>query len=684
MKKYPEARKGDTVDKIAGRDVADPYRWMEEIDSAETRKWVEAQAAVAEGYLTKLPRRAEIVKRIKKIWDYDSEGMPAVVNGRVFFSKRTGLQDQPVYFWKPDQDGAKETVLIDANTLSKDGAVALGNSAVSHDGKYFAYSVSEAGSDWEVWKVREVETGRDLDDVIKWVKFSAASWSADNKGFYYSRYDAPPPGAELSHKNENQKVFYHLLRTKQEEDKLVYQRADHPDWGFGAFETEDGKYLAIGVWNGSASEEGFYYRETSAGPKAPFVELFNFEAQYSLVGNDGPIFYFLTTRDAPNKKLVAVDLAKPAPENWKVIIPESKFPLVGASYLSEKFIIQKLVDAHDEVALHDKDGREISKIAMPGVGSVSGFGGRQTDKVTYYQFTNFLKPGTSYRYDVERGTSTLYRDTKVEFDAEKYEARLEMMPSKDGTKIPVFLCHRKGLKLDGSNPTILYGYGGFEVNLGPGFSPSDIVWMDFGGVYVQPSIRGGGEYGKTWHDAGRRANKQNCFDDFISVAEHLIAQKITSPKKLAISGGSNGGLLVAACLNQRPELFGAALPDVGVQDMLRFHKFTIGWAWQDEYGFPDKEEDAKILLKYSPLHNIKSGAKYPATLIQTGDHDDRVFPAHSFKYAATLQAAQSGPAPIILRVDLRAGHGAGKPTSKAIEEVADKYSFLCEALEIKP
>lgn len=680
---YPRAAASDVKETLHGVTVEDPYRWMEDIDSADTRKWVEAEAKLANDYLGKLPRRKEILDNLIKLMNYDRLGLPYLEAGRVFYTRKTGLQNQASLYWKEDAPDAKEHLLLDPNTLATDGTAAMSGWQVSRNGKLMAYGISKAGSDWTEWKIRDIDTGKDLPDVLKWVKFSEPNWNHESTALYYSRYDAPPPGAELKQKNQDQKVFVHKLGEPQEKDALLYARPDHPKWGFGAFETDDHNYLLFHISEGTAVENGLFYKDLSAGPNAPVVELLkDFDADYGFVGNDGATFYLLTTKDAPNKKLIALDLANPDISKARTILPESKSLMSNVNYVGGKFIVTRMVDAHDQVKVYDTSGKEIQEIKLPGLVSVHGFGAHQSAKVLHYYVTGYLTPGEIYRYETETGTSKLVETTKVAFDPAAYETSQVFYPSKDGTKIPMFLTHKKGLVKNGQNPVFLTGYGGFDISLTPGFSVSTIAWMDMGGVFAQPNLRGGGEYGQAWHDGGRRLLKQNVFDDFISAAEWLISEKITSTPKLAIAGGSNGGLLVAACLNQRPELFGAALPAVGVHDMLRFHKFTIGWAWQDEYGSPDDESAFKNLIKYSPLHNVKKTA-YPPTMVLTGDHDDRVFPAHSFKYAATLQANQTGPAPILIRVDIKAGHGAGKPTTKVIDETADKFAFLAEALGIK-
>lgn len=680
---YPEAPRADIVETIHGRKIADPYRGLEDLNDKATRTWVEAQAALAQGYLSKLPRRDEIRDRLKKLMDYDRLGLPRTENGRIFFARKTGLQNQSVLYWKASADAAAQ-VLLDPNLLTKDGTAALSGWSVSQDGKWLAYGISHAGSDWTEWKFREVATGKDTGDHLRWIKFGRPAWNHAGTAVYYSRYAAPTPGQELKHKNDNQKVYVHRLGETQDQDQLFYARPDHPDWSFSCFETDDGAYLLIHIARGTAVENALMYIDLKHGPDAPVVELFSgFDADYSFVGNEGSTFYFVTTKDAPRKRLIAVDLKRPQPAHWRDLVPEQRFLLSGAEYMGGKFIITRLVDAHDEVSVHDGNGKEIQKIPLPGYGSAHGFSGRQTDTQTHYFVAGMTTPGMIYRYDTVTGKSTLSEETKVAFKPGDYETSQVFYPSKDGTKIPMFLCHKRGLVKNGLNPVLLSGYGGFDISLTPAFSASVIAWLDMGGIFAEANLRGGGEYGQEWHDAGRRFKKQNVFDDFIAAAEWLIREKYTQSRKLAISGGSNGGLLVAACMNQRPELFGAVVPAVGVHDMLRYHKFTIGWAWQDEFGKPDDAKAFEYLLGYSPLHNIRRQA-YPPTLILTGDHDDRVFPAHSFKYAATLQQHQTGAHPILLRVDLRAGHGAGKPTAKQIEEIADKYAFLAQALEMKP
>ncbi|MES2706819.1 MAG: prolyl oligopeptidase family serine peptidase [Verrucomicrobiota bacterium] len=680
---YPAARRADTSDVLHGVKVADPYRWMEDIDSPETRAWVEAEAKTTTDYLHKLPRRAALLDRLKKLQDYDKLGVPRKIGGKLFYSRKTGLQNQAVMYWKNDAPGAEEHVLLDPNTLSADGTIALKGHDITDDGKLLAYGLSEAGSDWERWKIREVATGKDLPDELRWVKFSNGSWSKKGDGIYYGRYAAPAPGQELKEQNLNQKVYFHRLGEPQEKDTLVYERPDHPKWGLGAGETEDGKYLIISVSLGTKAENALFYRDLQAGPAAPVVELLPaFDAEYDLVGTTGDTFYLVTTQGAPNKRLIALDLKNPQPDKWRTLVPETPQVITAAHLLGGKWIVERMVDAHDDITVYDPEGKKLDTVALPNFGSAGGFGGKQTDVETFYAVTGFDTPGTIYRYDTRTLKSTEYDRTKIDFDPAAVTVEQVFYPSRDGTKVPMFLFHKKGLVKDGNNPVLLYGYGGFNISLTPSFSPNRLAWLEMGGVYAQVNLRGGGEYGKTWHEAGMKHRKQTVFDDFISAGEFLIKEKWTQPSRLAIQGGSNGGLLVAACLNQRPDLFACGLPAVGVQDMLRFHKFTIGWAWQEEYGSPDDSSDFGTIFQYSPLHNIKPGAKYPATMVMTGDHDDRVYPAHSFKYAAELQHSQGGDAPILLRVDLRAGHGAGKPTIKALEEAADAYAFAAAALKM--
>ena len=683
---YPAAARGSVVETLHGKEVADPYRWMEDIDSEEVATWVKAQAELAEGFIKEIPGRDAIRDRLESLQNYEKVSRPTRRGGRVFYSRNSGLQNQSVTYWQEDKEGAEPKVLLDPNTMSEDGTVAIGGSAISDDGEYLAYGIQKSGSDWSEWKIRNVVTGEDLPETIEWVKFSGASWAPDGSGFCYSRYDAPKEGEELSSTNYFQKVFFHKLNTPQSEDRLIYERKDEKEWGFGADFSEDGKWLLLSVWKDAGGNNGLFYRAHDGGEGA-FVELFNeFDSRYGFIGNDGDIFYIWTDRGAPKGRLVAVDIKNPEEENWRTVIAEGDDVLEGVSLFGDFAVATYLSDARSRVAIYDlkEEGKLVRDVELPGVGTVYGFGGRRVDADTFYTFTGFTDPGTIYKYEIATGETTLYRRPDLAFDPEEFTTRQVFVPSKDGTKIPVFLTHKKGIEMDGQRPVYQYGYGGFNISLSPRFSVANLAWMELGGIYAQASLRGGGEYGEEWHLAGSRLNKQNVFDDFIAVSEWLISEGITNPKKLSIGGGSNGGLLVGACLVQRPELFGACVPAVGVLDMLRFQKFTIGWAWQEEYGFPEKDEtEFAALLKYSPYHNVEKGVCYPPTMVFTGDHDDRVFPAHSFKFAAELQHDQGCENPILLRVDIKAGHGAGKPTSKALDEAADRWAFIAKSLGIK-
>jgi prolyl oligopeptidase len=681
MLNYPPSHPDPTVvDIYHGQPVPDPYRWLEDLDSERTRAWIEAQNQLTFDYLQRIPARQRLLERLTQLWNYEKYSQPFKEGGRYFYFKNDGLQNQSVLYTQESLE-AEARVLLDPNTLSEDGTVALSGIAISRDGRYLAYGLSRSGSDWQEWKVRDIETGEDLPDHLRWIKFSGASWTPDGQGFFYSRYDEPPPGREYESANYFQKLYYHRLGTPQSEDLLVYHRPDQKEWGFAGGVTEDGNYLIISVWRGTDPKNLLFYKDLR-DPNLPVVELIReFEANYSFVGNDGSRFWLLTDLNAPRRRLVAIDLDDPG--QVQEVIPEAEETLQGVSLINNQFVAFYLKDAHTQIKTFALDGTYLGEIPLPGLGSASGFGGKRYDTETFYTFTSFTTPPTIYRYDFTTGRSTLFRQPQVDFDPQAYEVQQVFYPSKDGTRIPMFLVHRRGLARTGDHPTLLYGYGGFGISLTPSFSVGLVAWLEMGGVYAQPNLRGGGEYGEAWHQAGTKLNKQKVFDDFIAAAEWLVANGYTNPSKLAISGGSNGGLLVGACLTQRPDLFAAALPAVGVFDMLRFHKFTIGWAWISEYGSPEDPEEFKALYAYSPLHNLKPGTVYPATLMTTADHDDRVVPAHSFKFAAALQAAQGGSQPILIRIDTKAGHGAGKPTTKLIEETADRWAFLVEVLGIQ-
>ena len=678
---YPPSRLGDQTDTWHGTTVPDPYRWLEALDSPETRAWVEAQNRVTFDWLGAVPERAGLRKRLQELWNYERFGIPARHGSRYFYTRNNGLQNQAVLLSAPSLD-APPAVLLDPNTLSADGTIALAGMSVSDDGRLLAYGLSGAGSDWQTWKIRDVETGRDLPDELRWVKFSGAAWTPDSRGFFYSRYDEPKGVNEYSAVNQFQKLYFHRLGDPQSADALILRRDDQPRWGFGGHVTDDGRYLIISVSRGTDVKNALFYKDL-ADPASPVVELLrDFDADYQFIGNDGPVFWLRTDLNAPRGRLIALDITRPARENWRELIPQSASTLVHVSAVHRQFICQYLQDAHSRAELRRLDGSLIREIALPGLGSASGFGGRMSDTETFFAYTSFTTPALICRLDLESGQQSVFRRPKTAFNPDDYETRQVFFTSKDGTRVPMFLTGRKGLKPSGNIPTVLYGYGGFNISITPAFSVGNLVWLEQGGLLAVPSLRGGGEYGEDWHQAGMKARKQNVFDDFIGAAEWLVAHHWTRPSKLAISGGSNGGLLVGACMTQRPELFGAALPAVGVLDMLRFHKHTIGWAWTAEYGAPEDPAEFKALYAYSPLHALKPGVRYPATLITTGDHDDRVVPMHSFKFAARLQACQAAGAPALIRIEVRAGHGAGKPTAKLIDETADKWAFLFRALHL--
>ncbi|MEL6158445.1 MAG: prolyl oligopeptidase family serine peptidase [Cyanobacteria bacterium J06627_32] len=678
---YPTTRQTDTTDTYHGVTVADPYRWLEDPNSDETKAWVEAQNEVTFGYLHQLPGREQLNARLTELWNYERYGIPFKQNNRYFYYKNDGLQNQSVLYTLPTLD-AEPTVLLDPNTLSEDGTVALSGIALSENAKYLAYGLSTAGSDWVEWHVRDIETGQDTDDLLKWVKFSGAAWTHDHQGFFYSRYDEPNEESKLEDINYYQKLYYHRLGTSQAEDTLIYERPDQKEWGFSGDVTEDGRYLIISVWRGTDPKNLLFYKDLQ-NDSAEVIELISaFEAQYSLIDNEDTTFWFRTDLNAPKGKVIAIDISKPDKSYWQTIIPEAEETLESVGVLNNQFVADYLKDAYTQIKIFNLSGDLVREVELPGIGSAGGFNGKRTDTETFYSFTSYTVPARIYRYDLTTGESTLFRAPTVPFDPDAYETQQVFYSSKDGTKIPMFITAKKGLVLNGKNPVLLYGYGGFNVSLSPGFSVSNLVWLELGGVYAVANLRGGGEYGEAWHQQGIKTSKQTVFDDFISAGEWLIEQNYTETEKLAIAGGSNGGLLVGACITQQPDLFRAALPAVGVLDMLRFNKFTIGWAWESDYGSPQNEAEFKALYAYSPLHNLNPGTAYPATMITTADHDDRVVPAHSFKFAAALQSAHAGDYPVLIRIETKAGHGAGKPTTKQIEEATDKWAFLAHELGV--
>lgn len=678
---YPNAQKGDTVDVYHGTKVADPYRWLENPDSPESRKWIEAENKLTFDFLEAIPQRDAIKARLKELWDYERFGVPEKEAARYFFTKNSGLQNQSVIYTTQDFSKSPKE-LLDPNALSKDGTVALGGDAVSDDAKFFAYGLASAGSDWQEWKVRDVATGKDTSDDLNWIKFSGASWKKDGSGFFYSRYDEPQGGNKLRAQVFNQKLYFHKLGTSQAEDKLVYERPDHKDWLFFGNVTDDGKYLIIDVRQGTDPKSRIFYQDLSQ-PDAKIVELLpKGDAAWDFLGNDGATFWFLTDLQAPLRRIVGIDTSKPLPPQPFEIVPEEADKLEGVRVVGDRFVANYLKDAHSLVRLFKLDGSADGEIPLPGLGTAAGFTGKRNHRETFYSYTSFTTPTAIYRYNFEARKSDPLFTPKVKFNPDDYTTEQVFYRSADGTKVPMFISYKKWMKRNGQNPTYLYGYGGFDISITPSFDPANLVWMEMGGIYAVANIRGGGEYGEKWHVAGEKHNKQNVFNDFIAAAQYLIDQKYTSTPKLAIGGRSNGGLLIGACLTQRPDLFGAAVPGVGVMDMLRFQKFTIGWAWTSDYGSSDNAEDFPYLYAYSPLHHIAPGTKYPPTFITTADHDDRVVPAHSFKFAATLQAAQAGPAPILIRIETKAGHGAGTPTSKLIDEVGDRWAFLTKVLGV--
>ncbi len=693
MDRYPEAPRGDVVDEYHGTRVPDPYRWLEDPDSPESRAWIEAQNELTFAHLAKISVRDPLKARLTELWNYERYGSPffegAGKNRRFFFFKNDGLQNQSVLWVAPAAE-EEPRVLLDPNQFSKDGTSSLSSMKVSKDGTRLAYSVSTGGSDWVEWRVRDIEKAEDLEDRVRWSKFSGASFSPDGAGFFYSRYPEPEEGADLEQANYFHKVYFHRIGEPQDDDRLVFEDKDHPKRGFSAHVTEDGAYLVLHVWEGTDRRNRLYFHPIGkAGvdglKQENFVRLFDeFDASYDFVGNVGSRFFILTDKDAPRRRLVAVDVAAfeaGAAPKLEEIIPEPKEDkLESVELLGGGLLVRSLRRASDAVSFHGLDGKKVRDIELPAIGTTSGFSGRADDKSTYYAFTSFTYPTVIYRLDLETGKSTPWKTPKVGFDPADFVTEQVSYPSKDGTEIPMFVVHKKGIERDGSHPTYLYGYGGFNISLTPAFSVALVAWLERGGVYAQPSLRGGGEFGEAWHEAGMLKKKQTVFDDFAYAAKYLVKEGYTKSEKIGIGGGSNGGLLVGASITQNPKLFGAAVMMVGVLDMLRFHKFTIGHAWVSEYGSAEDPEMFETLMSYSPLHNLKPGTHYPPTLIFTADHDDRVVPAHSFKFAAALQAAQAAEAPVMIRIDTKAGHGAGKPTAKLIEETADRWAFLLDAL----
>jgi len=678
---YPQTDKVDVVDDYFGTKVADPYRWLEDDHSPETAVWVQAQNEVTEDYLSQIPFRNQIRERLTEIWNYPRYSAPFKKGDYYYFYKNDGLQNQSVLYRQKNLDDTPE-VFLDPNTLSDDGTVALSGVFFSNDNRYVAYAISKAGSDWTDFFVKVVETGEDLDDHLKWTKSSSAAWKGN--GFYYSRYDDPGATGQYSKQNQFQKVFYHTVGTPQSSDRLVYEDKEHPLRYIRARVTEDEEYLILKVSEGTSGNE--LYFQSLSQPNAKITPLIKgFKSNSVVVDHHNGRLLVLTDKDASNYRLTSISATKPDTTQWIDVIPETTELLQSISTGGGKLFAFYLKDASSKVLQLDYSGKIEKEIVLPAIGSVSGLSGTRDEKTLFYSFVSFTTPSTIYNYDIENGQSALFRQPEVKFNPDDFEIKQIFYTSKDQTRVPMFIVHKKGIKLNGKNPTFLYSYGGFNVNMTPSFNVARILFLENGGVYAMPCLRGGGEYGEEWHRAGMLEKKQNVFDDFIAAAEYLISEKYTSSEKLAINGGSNGGLLVGAVMLQRPDLFRAALPAVGVLDMLRFQKFTVGWGWMVEYGSSDNEKDFEYLYKYSPLHNIQNGVSYPATLITTADHDDRVVPAHSFKFAAALQELNKdkGDNPMLIRIESDAGHGAGKPLSKSIDEATDMWSFVFYQLGMK-
>jgi len=684
---YPDATRLEHVDRYHGVEVSDPYRWLEDIDSSQTAQWVEAQNDVTFDYLETIEARTALRDRLTALWDYERWGVPRKRGEVYFVSRNDGLQNQSVlYTMKSPTDEPKP--LLDPNTLSEDGTVALSGTWPSRDGRFLAYGVSEAGSDWQVWRVRDVQTGKDTGDELRSIKFAYAAWTPDGKGFYYARYPDAKKGDELEQLNYDQKLYYHRLGEPQSEDTLVYERPDHKEWGFDGEVSHDGRFLVITVRLGTDPKKSIIVhdlapREARGRKAMHFAEVLpDFQASYDFVGNDGDKLLFRTDDNAPRGRIIAIDMRNRARKHWEERVGQQEATLRGASIVGGRLVLSYLDKATSKLSVHALSGKHERDVKLPGLGSASGIVGEEEHDEGFFSFTSFATPGSVYQVNVATGEVSAFKQPKVAFDPDAFTVSQVFYPSADGTSVPMFIAHKKGIKPTGDNPTYLYGYGGFNIPLTPSFSVPNLVWMEMGGVFAMPNLRGGGEFGESWHQAGTKLNKQNVFDDFIAAAEYLIAQGWTTPEHLAIGGRSNGGLLVGATMTQRPDLFAAALPGVGVMDMLRFNKFTIGWAWESDYGSPQDPKQFEALFAYSPYHNLQEGTDYPATMVYTADHDDRVLPAHSYKFAAALQHAHAGADPVLIRIDVRAGHGAGKPTAKRIEEWADLWGFLVDQLKM--
>lgn len=681
---YPESKAVEQVDDYHGIQVHDPFRWLEDVDSSETREWVGRQNKLTFDYLDSIPIRGQIKARLQELWNFERYGFPNQYGDLYIYTHNNGLQNQNVLYTATSLESDR-MVLLDTNGLSSDGTVALTGYEPSDDGKLLAYGIAKSGSDWNTWHVRDMQSRTDRDDVIEWVKFSSIAWTGDNRGFFYSRYDKPTTQAEFTGVNYFQKLYYHKIGTPQEKDILVFHRPDEKEWGFGATVTEDNRYLIINVWRGTEKKNQVFYAELGQNPAIESLKVFDlitgFDHDYQFVGNEKGIFYFQTDNGAARRRVIAIDIANPDRSQWRQTIPESSETIQSVHLFGNRFLVTYLKDATSVVRQYELSGKQLEDLEIPGLGTVTGFDSKRNAKETFYSFTNYITPPTIYRLDLRDFRSTVWRKPKLAYQPDDYATERVFYRSKDGTRIPMILSYKKGLERNGRQPTLLYAYGGFNISITPTFSAANLAWMEMGGLYAVPNLRGGGEYGRDWHESGMLGRKQNVFDDFIAAAEYLIQEKYTNSTKLAIQGRSNGGLLVGATMTQRPDLFAVALPGVGVLDMLRFHKFTIGWAWVNEYGSSDNPEQFKHLFAYSPLHNLRPGRRYPATLITTADHDDRVVPGHSFKFAARLQACQSGTKPALIRIETSAGHGAGTPVSKLIDATADTWAFVLKNFE---
>ena len=678
---YPPTKTVDVVDDYHGFKVQDPYRWLEDFESDEVKRWVDEQNRLTFDFIRSTPFYDKIKKRLTELMNYPRYSVPVKAGERYFFFKNDGLQNQSVLFMREGLKG-KDILVIDPNKFSEDGTVALMNLSYSKDGRFLAYGVSTSGSDWQEIRIRDVLTGKDYDEVLKWCKFSSIAWLPDNSGFYYNRFPEPgtvPKGEE----NNYNKVYFHRLGTPQSEDRLVYERPDAKELNFYPQITEDGKYLILTVTHGTSPKNRIYYRKLNSNDD--FIRLLDeADASYDFIGNKGDVFYFVTDLNAPRYRIIAIDVNKPERKNWVEVIPEKKSVISNARIINDHFVVVYTEDVKHKIEIYTLDGKFVKEIKLPTAGTVSGLSGKQKDTEMFFGFTSFLFPLNVYRYDFKTEKLELFFESKLKnFNAGDYVVKQVFYESKDGVKVPMYVVHKKDLKLDGNNPALLYGYGGFNISIMPSFSAIRLLWLEIGGIYAVANLRGGSEYGEEWHQAGMLDKKQNVFNDFISAGEWLIKNGYTNSKKLVINGRSNGGLLVAACMVQRPDLFGAVVCEVPVIDMLRYHKFTVGRYWVPEYGNAEANpEHFKFLYAYSPLHNVKKGVVYPPTIITTADHDDRVVPLHAYKFTATLQSANAGDTPILLRVETKAGHGAGKPTSKIIEEQADIYAFIFKVLGI--